>query len=456
MAVTKVWTVTHSLSKVLNYATNKNKTDASIYSDEQLQALKDVLDYAKNEEKTEKEFYVTGINCPAKFARDSFVLTKKRFGKTNGVQAYHGYMSFKRGEVTPEMAHKIGVEVAQKIWGDRFQVLVTTHLNSKCLHNHFVINSVSFKDGKKLAGEEKYWKKFHHLADEVCREHKLSIVENPQYKNHSYIRYEFEKKGIPMRIDLAKQALDEAIANSYSVKDLILYMNKLGYECQFKSNYKYWTVRPYNSQKSIRTYRLGENYTKDSIINRVLQNKSTTRFESLQEPVFQYDEKYESLKKQSGLYRMYLYYCYRLGYFDKSKKTNQQYNRLHPALREDLQNVERYSEQADMLCKYKIETIEELEKHKEDLLSQKERLMDDRKNLKNLIRRVGITEVEVDKAKEQISVINQELKRINREIDNCERVAQRSAQIEQNIELIDSVDNNYIEEKEVKDNERIR
>lgn len=71
-------------------------------------------------------------------------------GKTDRILAFHGEQSFKEGEVTPELAHEIGVRLANEMWGDRFQVVVTTHLNTDHIHNHFVLNSVSFKDGKSI------------------------------------------------------------------------------------------------------------------------------------------------------------------------------------------------------------------------------------------------------------------------------------------------------------------
>lgn len=154
MAVTKLWKVSVRLGQVLDYTTNPEKTANPEYSAEDYQALKDVLAYAKDEEKTEHEFFCDGINCNVAMARDQFITVKEQFGKTDGIQAYHGYLSFKENEVTPEQAQQIGMEFARKMWGKRFQVVVTTHLNTKHLHCHFVINSVSFADGKRLKDKE--------------------------------------------------------------------------------------------------------------------------------------------------------------------------------------------------------------------------------------------------------------------------------------------------------------
>lgn len=155
MAVSKLWSVTSRLGQVIDYATNPEKTAADIYTEEQYQALSDVLAYAKDEEKTEREFFVEGINCNSATARDQFVSVKKAYGKDDGIQAYHGYLSFKEQNISPELAQKIGMEFANEVWGKRFQVVVTTHLNTKHLHCHYVINSVSFVDGKRLWGDEK-------------------------------------------------------------------------------------------------------------------------------------------------------------------------------------------------------------------------------------------------------------------------------------------------------------
>lgn len=171
MAVSKIWKVTVRLAQVIDYATNPEKTAAKKFTPEQYQALADVLQYAKNEEKTEREFYVDGINCNASTARDQFVTVKEQFGKPDGIQAYHGYLSFKEEDISPELAQKIGMEFANRVWGKRFQVVVTTHLNTKHLHCHFVVNSVSFVDGKRLANEEKAW-----LSSDILQTNSVSNI----------------------------------------------------------------------------------------------------------------------------------------------------------------------------------------------------------------------------------------------------------------------------------------
>lgn len=153
--------------------------------------LSDVIRYAVNSEKTQQaenedctvvHRFVSGINCSPATARDEMLAVKKRFGKENGTVAYHGYQSFAPGEVTPETAHEIGMKLAARLWGDRYQVIVATHLDKENhLHNHFVLNTVSFVDGIKYHRTKKDYHDMQTVSDELCREYRLSVIENPQY-----------------------------------------------------------------------------------------------------------------------------------------------------------------------------------------------------------------------------------------------------------------------------------
>ena len=122
MAVTKIWAIKDSLQRVLDYAANPDKTEYD--------ALAQTLHYAENDAKTklnESAQLVTGIHCRADHAWEDMRAVQERFGKTDGVVALHAYQSFREGEVTPEQCHEIGVALARKVWGKRFQVLVATH-----------------------------------------------------------------------------------------------------------------------------------------------------------------------------------------------------------------------------------------------------------------------------------------------------------------------------------------
>ena len=154
MATTSIWRVKGWLGKVVVYVENPDKTtNPKFFTDKDMaeqdgQELSDVIRYAVNSRKTQKadnedcavvHRFVSGINCSPSTARDEMLAVKKRFGKEDGTVAYHGYQSFAPGEATPELAHEIGVKLATRLWGDRYQVIVATHLDKENhLHNHFV------------------------------------------------------------------------------------------------------------------------------------------------------------------------------------------------------------------------------------------------------------------------------------------------------------------------------
>ena len=148
MAVCEIWdvkagsTILSTMPRIQKRPPTPNTADAD------LQAMGDVMKYATNGDKTEQQFFVTGVNCDPTTARDEMMMAKAQWNDQSEIVCYHGFQSFKAGEVTPEQAHEVGVKLAEKMWGDRFQVIVATHLNTECLHNHFVVNSVSYVDGK--------------------------------------------------------------------------------------------------------------------------------------------------------------------------------------------------------------------------------------------------------------------------------------------------------------------
>ena len=194
MATTSIWRVKGWLGKVVIYAENPEKTaNPKFYADRELtehdgQQLSDVIRYAVNSEKTQKtdsedgtplHRFVSGINGSPNTARDEMLAVKKRFGKEDGTVAYHGYQSFAPGEATPELAHEIGVKLATQLWGDRYQVIVATHLDKENhLHNHFVLNTVSFADGIKYHRTKKDYHEMQTVSDALCREYGLSVIEH--------------------------------------------------------------------------------------------------------------------------------------------------------------------------------------------------------------------------------------------------------------------------------------
>lgn len=440
MATSKLWAVKYNLKKVIDYAANPNKTYNPKFSDEQYQALADVLTYAENEEKTEQQFFVQGINCNPSIAREQFVEVKKRFGKTDGIQAYHGYLSFKEQNITPEQAQAIGMEFAQRVWGERFQVVVTTHLNTQHLHCHFVINSISCVDGKRLQNSEKAWFKFRHIADELCKEHGLYYNPNPRRKVITeYHQTQLERAGMPTRYSLLREAIDTAIEHSGSLKEFEKNLQKLGYQYQLSESRKYWTVTPVGRKKPIRLINLGENYSNAAIHQRLLENSSRLDLKPFHPQtvvIRQYHlaTREDRIKKRGGLYGMYLYYCYRLGYLPKYK-IKQNTARLHYLLREDLMKLDKLTAETTLLGRENIQSVEQLVIYKGSVENEIKTLTEDRAQLYRQ-RRMKAFEAERPEIKAKISSLTDKLWKFRKELRLCDDILERSGEIKHNLEQV--------------------
>ncbi len=181
-----------------------------------------LINYVINGEKTEDKLYVSGINCSPDIAYQEMMNTKRQFFKIKGIEGFHGYQSFMTEEITPELAHKIGLELAEKLWGDKYQVIVTTHLNTDNIHNHFAINSVSFVDGKRFCNTKKDYALMRNTSDDICYSYGLSVLKKEEQYN------KFAKS--PIYKEIMKDCIDYAIQNSNNLKEFIQILKELDYE----------------------------------------------------------------------------------------------------------------------------------------------------------------------------------------------------------------------------------
>jgi len=216
---------------VIEYAENPDKTTDPRYLDDD---LSNVLKYAEKDEKTDQRLFVAGINCPKQRAYETMMAVKRRYGKTGGTVAWHGFQSFQTGEVTPEEAFEIGKETARRMWGDKYQVVVTVHLNTDNLHCHFVVNPISFKDGSRFQNKIYNHRRLREISDEVCREHGKSVLENSNfYGGKSRGDYWAEKKGQPTHRDMLKRDIEYCLSVSYTRKTFYQQLHGLGYEIDY-------------------------------------------------------------------------------------------------------------------------------------------------------------------------------------------------------------------------------
>lgn len=270
MAVTGFWPVCGNLNVTLRYADNPDKTTPREYLDEDLYAT---LRYAKNDDKTDKEMYVGGINCSKQNAYDEMIAVQRRFGMKGKVVGYHGIQSFAEGEVTPEQAFEIGKETARRMWGDRYQVLVTVHLNTDNLHCHFVINPCSFVDGQKFKNKIGDHKELRRISDEICREHGLSVLENSEfYSKEKKKEYWVHKSGQKTHRDCLREDIEYCLSYSSTPEEFEKQLHALGYELDPVR----FSVRAKNWERSVRLSGIG--FSKEVVNARLTENRNNFYF----------------------------------------------------------------------------------------------------------------------------------------------------------------------------------
>jgi hypothetical protein len=373
MAVTKIWAIHDSVTRVVEYCSNPDKT--------KLTDLEQVLLYAANKDKTldegEQSYAVTGINCNAETAAQEMTATQRRFGKAGGNVAYHAYQSFKTGEVSAAQCHEIGLETARRLWGDKYQVLVATHFNTGTYHNHFVLNSVGMWDGKKLEAKFGIYYSLRNMSDRICAERGLTVVQNPQRHKTARSVYFAEKNGEPTRFNLMREALDKALTMASSWRELATVMRKMGYILDGDPYRKYVTIRSLNSKKSVRTFRLGDGYDKESLRERLVDNqydrqvmqryyaflapyrRDYAEYSPPTETYFRKREFYSKALHVTGYLSLWRCIAIVLGLEPLYEKEYQK--PLSPECREACRKLDRFTAEVDLVCREQFETPQDIQ-----------------------------------------------------------------------------------------------
>ena len=445
MAVTSLWAVKGWLGKVVLYVEDPEKTSAPKRYEERgsdTQDLDDVIRYAVDQEKTTlpeeipyRQRLVSGVNCNPATARQEMLAVKRRFGKEDGVVAYHGYQSFAPGECSPELAHELGLKLACQLWGERYQVLVATHLDKENhLHSHFVINTVSFVDGKKFHRTGQDYRTMREASDALCREYGLSVLESPQPgKTKHYAEHRAEQQGKPTWRSLIKRDVDTALRQSMTERQFFHALQQMGYEVKVGADI---SVRPKGKERFFRLGRnLGEGYTPAGIRRRLLEQSRPEREYPPQPRKVKFHGQMKPARKATGFRALYYHYCYLLGIFPRNKRRLPRW--VSPALREELLKGERFSQEVRLLSRYKIDTVELLEGHRGKVVEKLDNLISQRAALYRQFRTVRVQSdpERKDRVKQEISTLTGQIKKLRKEVALCEDIAQRSKKMRESLEL---------------------
>ncbi len=432
MATTGIWKVEKRLDHVIDYVMNPEKTTKESY-----QELHQLAEYDNFDYHSEEECYVSGINCLPDTAYNEMMKTKGYWKKKEGILGYHAFQSFKEGEITPDKAHLIGIKLAEELWGDRFEVLVTTHINTDHIHNHFVINSVSFKDGKKYHDCNETYALLRHTSDSICQEYGLSVVDKNKKKREK-VNYDNYYKGYVKKNNyhtMAQKDVDKAIGMAYSYKDFENILIKMGYEITVR--YGKLSIKRSPYKKNIRIERsFGSNYSISSIEKRIeLETSPRVPFIEAYNPNNRV-KAYKKAKneKAHGIYGLYKYYCYILKVYPRHypKKV------IPPALRVEVEKMNEISKQTRLLVSNKIETYEQLLLYKEnantlalELSSKREYMWKKYKRSKSKEEKISIR-AEIDKITKQLTPKREEVVLCDAIIERLKVVEQTVKEFEEN------------------------
>ena len=315
---------------------------------------------------------------------------------------------------------------------------MATHLNTHCYHNHFVLNSVSFLTGKKFNACKESYLKMRAASDRLCKEYWLHVItEHTAYYPKHYAEWDAAKKGQPTWRSLIREDMDVAIKSSMTFGQFIRSLRDKGYEVERRG--KNLRVRPPGKERFVRLSSLGPLYEEEAIVRRILRQERRSHTPTPKQPTVRkvkvYGDFHLSKVTWKGLRALYFYYLRKLRQAAMQPKS---YTPM--VLREDLRYMDAISEQTKFLFKYKLDTAEQIDGLKSSLLFQIQSTAAERTSLRNLSRRVGVSEEELDGYAKQIAELTRTLKGLRKEVNLCDGVIERSLIIqEKNAQLKERV-----------------
>lgn len=383
-----------------------------------------LINYAINGEKTEDRLYVSGVNCMPDFAFVEMSNVKRQFFKTGGIQCFHGYQSFAEGEVTPAQAHEIGVKLAEELWGDRFQVIVTTHLDTDNLHNHFVLNSVSYVDGKRFCNTKQDYALMRKTSDKLCEEYGLSVLK----KEEKYDKF----ANSSVYKELMKDSIDYAIENANNFADFVRTLEDLDYIVTEKNGELSIRREPYKRNTRIER-QFGVNYSKEMIMKRMFETQPDSKYVVIPYMLTRAGlQKYREFQKidiqNLGFLGALLFKDIKV-FIPKIENTlKSNFTKMTPELIKAIKQLDEYSKQARFLGRYQIKTEEQLVEFEKSAYMKIKPLKSERENLWRAHKRAK-TDEEKKIIEERIIEISKQISPVDEKLRFCRCVMKRTEEI---------------------------
>ena len=231
--------------------------------------LSKAIAYILNPEKTDEKLLVSSYGCASETAAREFEWTRK-IAEQKGMNpvriiARHVIQSFDIGEVSPELAHKIGKQFADEILGGKYEYVLTTHIDKDHVHNHLIFNAVDFVDYHAYKSYKRIYYDMREVSDRLCKENGLSVIPPSQNKGMGYKEYTEAKRGTSWKQKL-KQTIDRLVITAKDYDDFLRLMQKAGYEIKTG---KYISFRAEGQERFTRSKTISENYTEERIKERI-------------------------------------------------------------------------------------------------------------------------------------------------------------------------------------------
>lgn len=367
---------------------------------------------------------VSGINCQPESAYAEMCATKERWGKTGGVLGYHLIHSYAPGEITPEQAHELGVELAQRLLGERYEAIVATHLDRAHLHCHIVFNSVSFADGRKYQNKFRdYFGDIREASNAVSRENGLSVIMPKGHGKH-YAEWNAERQGKPTVRGLIRQDMDAALVGAVTLGSFFTLLEKQGYTVRRGPHIAHTAVRPPGGSRFIRLDSLGADYSEAALLRRI-------RSEAImQAPAPPSHRRYmlrrgrlDRPRRLHGFRALYVRYLYRLGMRPTKRRKTVPFS-----VCAECTKLERYKRQFWLLHRYRIETAAELSMLSDALQADMDALTTRRTELYRRKRRG-------DDVTAEIAASTQALRPLRRDLRLCGQIVENATHIRTQCDL---------------------
>ena len=237
------------------------------------------VDYICNPDKTDEGILISSYGCSPETAAYDFKFALSKTSQADPNKAYHLIQSFLPGEVAYTEAHKIGVELADKLLEGKYSYVVTTHIDKGHVHNHIIFCAADNVNHTKYHDCKKSYYNIRNLSDDLCREHELSVITPGKNRGKTYKEWQSCKSGSAWKEQL-KSGIDEAIKNAATYEDCIDLIRAKGYEVKgeiiaddsnVESTHKYISFRPLDRERFVRgsAKSLGAEYTKERIKERI-------------------------------------------------------------------------------------------------------------------------------------------------------------------------------------------